>query len=391
MSADNAVAHTERKDARYGLSFGASFFLAALMFAVCAFAALLVQDQSANLASLGFSGFAVPDAVSLDKSVHQAWSVDWSSIPNIRTFLGVVLLYAPVVFFGQLYSTLINIIMLSFSAALFLSMLAKLVSSKVIEVWICSIVLVASNIYIVSCILYPNKEIPSIFLTTVLLYSLISRWLVVSIFCLFLSYWFRDGHSLILILVISVTLVRRFAFVSGGVLSVLFMLLLFLTFPISDIQFFDSSLQRNVELGWHLAGDKFTSLGEIFAFFVRLAGNALNLSFRPQLFDVDGRIYILGVGYWQFGVVLLGGILWACRNAVANNLPRSIIALAIITFLLGLSYSAFVQPRYMMPFIFPLTLGLTASALGRYTAIPAAIVFPVVFSALGLLPPPAGA
>lgn len=371
------------------LASSAAFVIALVAFSFSALGAIWLG--SGQLAGLGFSGFAVPDAISLEKSVHLAWSVNWEQIPNIRTFLGTVLVYYPVIIFGDLYALFANVLLLSVSAVLFKSVICRLDTlNNPNRTWIVALILVASNVYIIGCLLYPNKEIPLIFLTTVVLIGLMSRRWYLAALAIFLTYWFRDGYALILSIVAIVVFFRRFTFVSGGIISALFLVLLFVAFPIQDFSGIDRSLQRNVAIGAVIAGDKFSALGDVAAYSVRLIGNALNLGLRPQMIDVRGGIYLLGVGYWQFGIILLAGLIWSAQNLLSSGIARGSLALVILTTLLGISYGTFVQPRYMMPLILPLSLGLSESRLGRYMAIPAAVTFPIIFLIIGGLPPLAG-
>ncbi|MBE7734523.1 hypothetical protein [Devosia faecipullorum] len=384
-----AVRDVPRSNLRIGhLSSTAAFLLALVAFGLSAFPALLLKTQWAQMAGLGFSGFTVPDAISLETSVHLAWTIGWQHIPNIRTFLGTVLVYFPVTVWGSVYAVTANVVMLAVAATLFHSILKRVVhEERQTGAWFIALSIVATNVYLIACLFYPNKEIPLILLTTAGLWGLLhGKWLLV-MSAIFLSYWFRDGYALILGMVLIVALSRRFAFVSGGVISTFFLLLLFLAFPITDMSAVDASLQRNVQIGSVIAGDKFSALGDIAAYAARLVGNAVNLALRPQMADVRGGWYLLGFGYWQFGAVLLCGLMWSVRNALSNDVSRSMLALITIVVVLGVTYGTFVQPRYMMPLIFPLTLGLSDSLLGRYVGVPAAIFLPIVFAWGGMLPP----
>ena len=375
-----------------GLTLVAAFCLSLLVFCASAAVAFLLRTDWAQLAGLGFSGTSVPDALSLEKSVYVAWSNSWDNIPNIRTFLGTVIVYFPITLWGSGYAAFANVIMLAAAATLFYSILQRVVDrDRQTGIWLVAIALVSSNFYVIACIFYPNKEIPLILLSTLALWGLLyGKWPLVVV-SIVLCYWFRDGYALIMAMVLVVALSRRFAFVSGGVISGLFLVLLFLAFPIADLSAVDASLQRNVQIGSLIAGDKFSAFGDIAAYLARLIGNAINLGLRPQMADVNGGINLLAIGYWQFGIILLGGLIWSARNVLTDDVSRGTTALVSIVVLLGISYGTFVQPRYMMPLIFPLTLGLSDSPLGRYIVIPAAILFPLLFLVAGVLPPLADA
>ncbi|MBN9332134.1 hypothetical protein [Devosia sp.] len=377
---------THLADGRFSLP--ALFCISLLIFGVSAFVAFLLRSQAGNLADLGFSGLAVPDAFSLEQAVYQVWTTSWHHIPNLNTFFGVAVLYFPMTLWGSGYVVVANVAMLAVSVTVFYSILEHITPAERLNgSWLASIILVSTNLYLVACLFYPNKEVPLILLTTLALWGLIyGKWPLVMLLVL-LCFWFRDGYALILGMVLVVALSRRFAFVSGGIISCSFLVLLFLAFPIADLSAVDASIQRNVEIGSLIAGDKFSALGDVAAYLARLVGNAFNLGLRPQIADVRGGIYLLGVGYWQFGIVLLAGLVWSARNVLTDDISRGITALVSIVVLLGISYGTFVQPRYMMPLIFPLTLGLSETVGARYLSIGAAVLLPLLFLFAGMLPP----
>ncbi|WEK03794.1 MAG: hypothetical protein P0Y65_16600 [Candidatus Devosia phytovorans] len=373
------------------LSATASFFIALIVFGLAGLAAFWLTTGSGHLSALGFSGFTVPDAISLERSVHLAWRSNWSHIPNISTFLGTVLVYYPIILFGKAYALVANITLLALSAVLFNATLHRVAGSQYSgRIWLVALTMVSTNFYIISCLPYPNKEIPLIFLTSVNLLALVGgRWYLAGL-SIFLSFWFRDGFALILGMVAVVLICRRFAFVSGGMIATLFLIMLLIAFPITELAGVDRTLQRNVEIGAEIAGDKFSALGDIIAYGSRLVGNAVNLGLRPQVVDVQGGLYLLGIGYWQFGIILLAGLIWGVKNIFSSNVAKGCLALTIMVSLLGISYGTFVQPRYMMPMIFLLTLGLSESWIGRFVVVPVAVAMPILFMLMGGLPPLAG-
>ena len=100
-----------------------------------------------------------------------------------------------------------------------------------------------------------------------------------------------------------------------------------------------------------------------------------------------GGIHLLAIGYWQFGVVILAGLLWAIKSLVAPHAREGALALLLVVALLGVSYGSFVQPRYMMPLIYWLSLGLSQDHRTRLIALAACTLAPVLFWALDGLPP----
>ena len=370
------------------LTAGAALAISLIVFSIAGVASAWLGYGTPHLGGYGFSGFTIPDAISLESSVHQAWTSGWAVIPHILTFVGTVLLYYPTTLIGGTYSLFINVLLLSAASVLFRSVIIKIgCSDSVGRTWIIALGIVSTNMYLIICMGYPNKEIPLIFLTTVFIFGIVhEKWHLLFI-SVFVSYWFRDGYALILCMITLVVLCRRFTFASGGILSVSFFAIVLIAFPIQDMSAVDPALQRNVRIGSIIAGDKFSVLGDVAGYGARLVGNALNLGLRPQIVDVNGGIHLLGLGYWQFGIVLLAGLIWGVCNVLSRDIARGCVALVILTSLLGISYSTFVQPRYMMPLMFLLTLGLSKSRLGRYAVLPASIICPLVFLSLGVLPP----
>lgn len=303
-----------------------------------------------------------------------------------------MLLYYPIMILGDSFALVTNVTLLALAAVSFNETILRYRGGAggSAAIWVWGVILVSTNIYIVSCLAYPNKEIPLIFLSSVTILALLrGHWLLAGL-CIFLSYWFRDGYALILAMVAVVLVCRRFLFVSGGVIAVLFLGLLLVAFPIQDVAGVHGSLGRNVAIGDVVAGDKFSALGDVFAYGMRFIGNAINLGLRPQFFDLRGDIYVLGIGYWQFGVVLLSGLCWSTRSLFSGDNARGGLAVAIVVTLAGVSYGTFVQPRYMMPLVFILSLGMSDSRLGYYVVLPAAVVVPILFFIFGGLPPLAG-
>ncbi len=370
-----------------GLSATAAFFFALLIFSVSALIALSFKLYAPNLILVGFSGTQVPDALSLTNSVHFAWTVDLARIPNIRTFLGTVLVYFPITKFGDDYAAMVNIVMLALASSLFNSTLRKTGLKNVTWMWFGATALVSSNFYVIFCIFYPNKEIPLVFLTCLFLRSAIfGNWPLAALLT-FVCFWFRDGYGLVLAIVLSVLIVRSLANAPAALAVSTLFLLGFVAFPITYLSGVDSALQRNVELGSLISGHRLTAFGDVFAYFARLTGNALNLGIRPQILDVNGNVYLLGLGYWQFGLVLIAGLLASIRLIWSRDLPISILSFAILLCMFGISYGSFVQPRYMMPMIFPLALGFCSDKLARTLALLATTLLPWLFAALNLLPP----
>ncbi|MEO9298583.1 hypothetical protein [Devosia alba] len=356
---------------------------------LCAYLGSLLQMNADWLAGLGFSGFFVSDAMSLESSVRLAWQIDWNNWPNLNTFIGVVFLYFPILIFGELGAAIVNIILL-FYASLFFAYSVRDIYGKISSFVIFSVSTIAvySNIYILEVINFPNKEIPLILITNMFVYFAICRRdILVPLALIVISYYFRDGFSIILSIIFAVVLIRLHVGKYAALIAAAVLALLLSTLSIQSLSWISSAFDRNATIGEGLIGERFAALGQIASYIARLVGNAANLGLRPQLEDEIGGIHLLAVGYWQFGIVILAGLLWAMKTIATPHAREGALALLLVVALLGISYGSFVQPRYMMPLIYWLSLGLAQDHRIRLIALAACTLAPIFFWALDGLPP----
>ena len=312
----------------------------------------------------GFGGLFVSDTMSMQSSIN---SIAQGASINYRTILGVVVLYYPSYWLGPFYSYFINAVLLYFSCHFFIKAMPALELNlsrpKIYFIFLA----VIANFYIVSVMLHPNKEIPLIFLTNAFIYyAAVKEKILLPLVIIFIAATFRDGYGIILLLtlialnmkIVTYTFYRR----PYLVLSSFFIFLALFTIQnliylniLPDIGYvFD----RNVNYGSQL--DSFLNgLPSYLAFTLKLVNNLVSAALRPQIFDVNGRAYIVGIGMWQFGVTcLLGVFSWMYTiRGKRVNINVSKVALAIFICLLLISAGTFTQPRYLMPYIFWLAAG----------------------------------
>ena len=91
--------------------------------------------------------------------------------------------------------------------------------------------------------------------------------------------------------------------------------------------------------------------------FIRLFGNATNLSFRPSITDNTHGIVVLGVSYFTSGISILVSIIYTIKTiAVAQlkvNQQNQILVILSLFFLISLliiSLNLLVQSRDGLPF-----------------------------------------
>lgn len=89
-------------------------------------------------------------------------------------------------------------------------------------------------------------------------------------------------------------------------------------------------------------------------YIIRLIGNLSNFALRPQFYDVDGRISVLGVAFFITGFAYLYSFLLAALNLLnSKNYALNCASIFLIASLFVLSINPFVQPRYLLPYILP--------------------------------------
>lgn len=357
-----------------------------LALTACIFSTLaiyFVQSNADFLNDIGFSGLFVPDAISLRDSLEVYWGgvIDDGSWEQWRTMIGVMIIYVPGIVFGEMGFLLVNLSLLSISFSIFVKTLKKL-GILVAPVYIALISF--GNIYLIEVFLYPNKEIPLLFTTTLFSWFLFvkkSLWGVV--FSVALAFMFRDGYGMILILAATFVYFAR-NLPGKDMLIFSFIIMIGLSiFPISLFYEVDYSFRRNVPLD---SSYSYLISGQ-YGYFFRIIGNSFNLGARPQFFDCNHNLYFLSVGFWQFGVLVIAGILWALKGLIQNNLKSKKVAVLIIFVLLGVSYSSFVQPRYLMPLIYFFSMAFAMDRRCAFIAIGISIVGPVFFLLINQLPP----
>lgn len=174
----------------------------------------------------------------------------------------------------------------------------------------------------------------------------------ISLFCCFLLFFFRDGFALILGATLIVTnfaikfrIKVNFIILSSLIASSIFWVLFKYYLNESFIATRTFALAKTHE---HFSFEFMTSF---VGYFVKLIGNSTNLAFRPQMIDVNGGFYILGLAFWISGVTLLATFYFGLIALRSINIRDVKIGMIIILPLILLSIVPFVQPRYLLPLI----------------------------------------
>lgn len=326
---------------------------------------LALQSNWQVVGALGISGLFVDDAQSLQLTTRIFWADPLAPWPpdQLAPLIGVVLLYWPLGVTGSAYSVIaINILLLWASSELFVRSVdgGSVANSRTLSILVT--IVVSTNIYVSEVMGFPNKEIPLIFLTNLFVYLILRRSsFVPAFFVATVIYLFRDGYGIIAMM-IAALLFFKGVFGSRFANLLLVALVVVLAFAPSDtLTVVDPAVARNARIGEALVGEKFTSFGTTGSYLVKLAGNIFNLGLRPQISDASSSLFLVGVGYWQFGMLLIAGLAGELLRTVRKaRLGGN--AFVLFASVAAISYGAFVQPRYMMPMIY--LLGFGAFQLG---------------------------
>ncbi len=351
----------------------------------------LVQFHVTLLGYFGVGGLFVNDTVGMASSLRGF--IDGDEDTSYRTVIGVMMLYWPSIYFGFMYSLAINIMLLIGSAICFGKTCSKIGIKLEKDKRIALIAMVICNFYIMGCLMHPNKEIPLIFLTNLFIYfTLANPNRPISVALIIAAFLIRDGHGAILAISYGAFLFRQlisrhfYKFLIGVVI-------LLSTFSVKDISSigilgdFDYVLQRNVDIG-DAVESILSEVPSAAVYSLKLFNNTFTSAFRPQLIDGLGRLYFIGIGLWQFGLILFAGIVFWCFTSLKNSpndLNMSSISIYIIIALLIVSASAITQPRYMIPYIFWLSTGFVSLLNLRGSIIYTVFIFisVLLISALG--------
>ena len=279
---------------------------------------------------------------------------------NYFTLIGVLILYYPAYFLGWLYCYFVNFTLLILSCLFFLKTI-RLIKLKFSNYKIfATFILVIFNFYLWGILFFPNKEIPLIFLTNVLIYIIASRKSkLISLVPVVLIFFFRDGFAFILFCTMLMIWFLGKGFEKNPIrilLSFIFVLMFFSLKTLSSLGIlsdYQYVIDRNI--AYESESSFAYNSPYYFSYLINLFNNSIIYAFRAQLFDQNGRLYFHGIGLWQFAVVLtIGLISWIKKTFFTKHKNSTILHIGLIVLLsyLLLSTSTYPQVRYMMPFSF---------------------------------------
>ena len=266
------------------------------------------------------------------------------------------------------------------------------------------------NPYLVLAMPGPNKEIPLLLLTLLLMDALFRssrRWLSAFALCIPL-YLLRDGYGLIMVVLVGAVWIllyreRLLPIVVFGISGAAAALLL----PLSTLI---PAIERNIRIYgdvFHgqeaigsvaatLALTPFDPVGGPILYALRLCYNLVSMAFFPVFLTRAGDFYWIGLAYWIYGLLVLMSLIgcawrWLCQS---RNHSLNLAASLSISIWLMVSLTLFVQPRYLMP-VLPVAFGVLSAlparscrnTVGLAIGVSLAVMF--IYVAQGKIPPSA--
>jgi len=347
--------------------------------AICAaVAGYVLQNNVELLHRLGVSGVFVSDAVSLRDTANVYWGrraeleVTWMPI------IGVMQFYWAGILWGSLAVCALNIFLILSAAYYFFETIKTFVSGnrQLLLIFAFVTLSIVGNIYLIEVMAFPNKEIPLLAITNAYVYYLVVRRSYIAPAILStIAFVFRDGYGVILIgcLVAFWALRNKPLKTRLGLIGL--MVAIFTLMPISSFMEISNIVARNVESG--LLAHQYEQVNGQLGYLSRLKYNTLSLGLFSSFLTDRGRLDLLNVGFWQLGVFVIAGILWATKQILtkANELEFGISIVILVVFLC-ISYGTFVQPRYLMPLSYFLALGFVRCVKCGGIAVSLSVVVP---------------
>jgi hypothetical protein len=345
----------------------------------------LIQNSSRELYAYGISGLFVPDSISL-RNTLLVYAGNNHEIPyeNLITFYLVMFIYYPAAKFGSWLFIILNVAIISLSLIVFSKTIAFYSKERAFKfkLRVIASLAVGLNPYIISIISYPSKEMLLLLMTNLYIYYAVRTINIYPLYFISLcAYFIRDGYGLILILLSTSIFILKF--LNHKRKYLLFISLTFIILASLDpsyISWIDNAVERNLMLV-----EKYDFYNE-YPFIYKFFGNIFNLGLRPQFLDISGSLYIINIGLWMLGVCIISGLLWSIINigSGSGSHSKTLISFIIIFIVMLISYGSYIQPRYLMPLMMFLSIGL--SGYLKWPSLLLCLLMPIIFFCFDLLP-----
>ncbi|MDH2917881.1 MAG: hypothetical protein PXX73_01610 [Sideroxydans sp.] len=345
----------------------------------------VLQSNVDQLHHIGIDGVFVPDTVALRNTVEVYW---WLQPPIDSTWqpiIGVMRLYWAGLLWGSWAICVVNIGLMFVATYYFLKLLRLVLTdeSAFLKIAATVLLLIAANVYLIEVMAFPNKEIPLLAISNAYMYYLFVRKSYAgAVLISLIAFIFRDGYGVILLICAGLVwlLSNQSRNMRILVLGILLAMLAFI--PISLFVELGNVISRNTALGTQSS----TTYGVV-TYFQHLKYNLVSLSMLNSFVTNKDSLYLLNIGYWQLGVLVLTGASWAIRQILFEDNQLDVgIAIVIVVAILAISYSSFIQPRYLMPLMYFLALGCVRHIRTSVTILLIALITPTLLFLGGYLP-----
>lgn len=320
---------------------------------------ILIQSLLAD--SDFFKGLFVSDAISLTGTYSNFYSIEKFNIFDLEyTYWG--LYYCYYLFDG--YYWLVNLILIYFSFSLLNKIYFNIFGSCTNKIFF----IIAFNPYNLLVINYINKEIVLQFLVLLFILYLFKKKFIPIFFISLTIFFIRDAYGVMLIgFYFYMYLFKKNLNFGLFIAFVLLYIAQIMIFQFSD--FF--LIQRNLNVtkdSFENATTMLNSAESSFYFIYKIVGNVVSLSLRPAFITSNDGIFVLGLGYYISGwIILLAYLINIYGYITIRNIDyrlKLIFYFQIFSLLL-VSQSFFIMPRYLFPFI-PIYLIFTIYVLNNH-------------------------
>ncbi len=344
-----------------------------LIFMLISLISLAVQNFSPPKRIM--DGFLIPDVVGLSNLIDivESGNYDIPYMVGNSYALGVVFLYRLAWLVHPGLSFCINL------ALIYLCIrITHHIFTRISGAGNLACIGVICNPYLYLAVTGPNKEIPMLCTTLLVVYLLMFKppfWYFFSLLSALVTYFFRDGYGVILggtVILFSIcgNFPRYFLLVGlllcSATAGSFWVLADYFDFLARNKAMFEYAIEGGMTgtsmLGFPLLAS-FNPALQVIAFYIKSVYNLVALAIYPQFVSVNGGWYILGLAYWVFGILIttsigscLRRVLRKYRYSVNQNILDKISVLVIFIWF-AVSLSAFTQPRYLMPLL-PLAFGI---------------------------------
>ncbi|AYJ79913.1 hypothetical protein AN286_06985 [Aliarcobacter cryaerophilus ATCC 43158] len=311
------------------------------------FAIFIILIQNLFLNDTFLQGLFVSDALSLTATYNNLFASNNFNIFDLDyTYLGLYYVY----YFFEGYYWIPNLLFIYLSFILLNKLFFNLYGNYSNKV----VFLLLLNPYNLLVINYINKEIVLQFLIILFFYYFFKdKKLITILFLSTIVFFIRDAYGAILLgfYIFSIIFKNNFKIGIWIAFILLYVVQLFI-FQFSDFPLIERNLDSTNNSFEHSSQILQDAQG-IFYFLYKIIGNIVSLSLRPAFVTSTDGIFLLGIGYYFLGWVLLLTYVINIYGILTTHITYKfkLIFYFQIFSLLMVSQSFFIMPRYLFPFL----------------------------------------